>query len=59
MLESRTLNVRIPKGVREGQFIRLAGQGSPAWAAGRPATCCWRSTSSRTGAFASMAATCT
>ena len=28
-LESRTLNVKIPKGVREGQFIRLAGQGSP------------------------------
>ena len=26
--ESRTLNVRIPKGIREGQIIRLAGQGS-------------------------------
>ncbi|MDH4023381.1 MAG: DnaJ domain-containing protein [Gammaproteobacteria bacterium] len=25
----RTLNVRIPKGVRSGQHIRLAGQGSP------------------------------
>ncbi|MEE4163724.1 MAG: DnaJ C-terminal domain-containing protein [Woeseiaceae bacterium] len=25
----RTLNVRIPKGVRQGQRIRLAGQGSP------------------------------
>ncbi len=25
----RSLNVRIPKGVREGQVIRLAGQGSP------------------------------
>jgi curved DNA-binding protein len=25
----RSLNVRIPKGVREGQKIRLAGQGSP------------------------------
>jgi len=25
----RTLNVRIPKGVRQGQHIRLAGQGSP------------------------------
>jgi curved DNA-binding protein len=29
VLRSRTLNVRIPKGVREGQFIRLAGQGAP------------------------------
>ncbi len=27
--ESRTLSVRIPKGVHEGQLIRLAGQGSP------------------------------
>jgi curved DNA-binding protein len=25
----RTLNVRIPKGVRQGQQIRLAGQGAP------------------------------
>ena len=28
-VKERTLNVRIPKGVREGQHIRLAGQGSP------------------------------
>lgn len=28
-LTTRTLNVKIPKGVREGQVIRLAGQGSP------------------------------
>lgn len=28
-LETRTLNVRIPVGVREGQMIRLAGQGMP------------------------------
>ena len=27
-LDTRTLNVRIPKGVHEGQVIRLAGQGS-------------------------------
>lgn len=27
-LESRTLNVKIPRGVREGQLIRLAGQGA-------------------------------
>ncbi|MDM7322955.1 MAG: DnaJ C-terminal domain-containing protein [Gammaproteobacteria bacterium] len=29
VLDTRTLNVRIPIGVREGQIIRLAGQGSP------------------------------
>jgi curved DNA-binding protein len=28
-LKSRTLNVKIPQGVREGQVIRLAGQGAP------------------------------
>lgn len=28
-LKERTLNVRIPRGVHEGQVIRLAGQGSP------------------------------
>ena len=28
-VKERTLNVRIPKGVRQGQHIRLAGQGSP------------------------------
>src|SRR5262249_38993650 len=28
-VKNRTLNVTIPKGVREGQHIRLAGQGSP------------------------------
>lgn len=27
-LETRTLNVQIPRGVREGQMIRLAGQGA-------------------------------
>lgn len=27
--DTRTLTVRIPKGIREGQTIRLAGQGSP------------------------------
>ncbi|MBY0269679.1 MAG: DnaJ domain-containing protein [Burkholderiales bacterium] len=27
--ESRTLNVKIPRGIREGQVIRLAGQGAP------------------------------
>lgn len=29
VFEPRTLNVRIPKGICEGQTIRLAGQGSP------------------------------
>jgi len=29
MLASRTLNVKIPRGVRAGQVIRLAGQGAP------------------------------
>ncbi|HEX8961472.1 MAG TPA: DnaJ C-terminal domain-containing protein [Rhodocyclaceae bacterium] len=33
-LESRTLNVKIPKGVREGQTIRLAGQGAPGMSGG-------------------------
>ena len=28
-LEERSLNVKIPKGIREGQVIRLAGQGEP------------------------------
>jgi curved DNA-binding protein len=35
-LESRTLNVSIPKGVRAGQHLRLAGQGA-AGGAGAPA----------------------
>ena len=29
VVKDRTLNVTIPKGVREGQHIRLAGQGAP------------------------------
>lgn len=29
ILSTRTLNVKIPKGVRAGQVIRLAGQGAP------------------------------
>ncbi len=35
-LSTRTLNVKIPRGVREGQVIRLAGQGVPG-VAGAPA----------------------
>lgn len=34
--EKRQLEVRIPKGVREGQHIRLAGQGSPGVNGGPP-----------------------
>lgn len=33
-LKEHTLNVRIPKGVKEGQRIRLSGQGSPGYANG-------------------------
>jgi len=35
-LKERTLKVRIPKGVRQGQHIRLAGQGSPGIGKGKP-----------------------
>jgi curved DNA-binding protein len=36
LVKDRTLNVTIPKGVREGQHIRLAGQGSPGMGKGQP-----------------------
>lgn len=36
MLDTRTLNVKIPKGVRAGQIIRLAGQGGPGLGEGQP-----------------------
>jgi curved DNA-binding protein len=35
-LKERTLNVRIPKGVRQGQHIRLAGQGGAGLGKGEP-----------------------
>jgi curved DNA-binding protein len=35
-VKDRTLNVAIPKGIREGQHIRLAGQGSPGMGKGQP-----------------------
>lgn len=34
-VEDRTLSVRIPKGLRDGQMIRLAGQGAPALGGGK------------------------
>ena len=36
MLAEHTLQVRIPKGVRDGQLIRLTGQGSPGLGGGPP-----------------------
>ena len=35
-VKDRTLSVTIPKGIREGQHIRLAGQGSPGMGKGKP-----------------------
>jgi curved DNA-binding protein len=35
-LDTRTLNVRIPKGIREGQIIRLAGQGAAGMGEAKP-----------------------
>jgi curved DNA-binding protein len=34
-LNTRALNVKIPRGVKEGQIIRLAGQGAPGTGAGK------------------------
>ncbi len=36
LLDTRTLNVKIPRGVRAGQIIRLAGQGAPGFSGGPP-----------------------
>jgi curved DNA-binding protein len=36
LVKDRTLSVTIPKGIREGQHIRLAGQGSPGIGKGQP-----------------------
>jgi len=35
-LKQRTLNIKIPKGIKEGQNIRLQGQGSSGIAGGKP-----------------------
>ena len=37
VMQERTLDVTIPKGVRAGQHLRLAGQGGPGLGAGAPA----------------------
>ena len=37
VLHERTLDVNIPKGIREGQQLRLAGQGGPGFGDGAPA----------------------
>jgi curved DNA-binding protein len=36
VIDTRTLNVKIPKGIREGQIIRLAGQGAAIPGEGKP-----------------------
>jgi curved DNA-binding protein len=36
VLQDRTLDVNIPKGIREGQHLRLAGQGGPGLGSGAP-----------------------
>lgn len=35
-LKERVLNVKIPKGVKEGQHLRLTGQGAPGYGGGAP-----------------------
>ncbi|MEQ1637965.1 MAG: DnaJ C-terminal domain-containing protein [Methylococcales bacterium] len=35
-VKHRTLNIKIPKGVKPGQHIRLAGQGNPGSGSGKP-----------------------
>jgi curved DNA-binding protein len=36
VLDNRVLNIKIPKGVYEGQIIRLVGQGAPGFGGGKP-----------------------
>jgi curved DNA-binding protein len=36
VMDERTLHVRLPKGIREGQQVRLAGQGRPGFNGGPP-----------------------
>lgn len=34
-MQARTLEVKIPQGIRSGQHLRLAGQGSPGFGSGK------------------------
>jgi curved DNA-binding protein len=36
IVDTRTLNVKVPRGVRAGQLIRLTGQGAPGAGSGKP-----------------------
>ena len=56
--KEHTINVRIPKGVKEGQHIRLAGQGSPVWVAEPPVICIWNCISGLTRVIAQKAVMC-
>jgi len=38
-VKHRSLNIKIPKGIKAGQHIRLAGQGSPDQVAVNRVTC--------------------
>ena len=56
---ARTVDVRIPPGVRDGSRVRVAGEGDRAPAAARPATSTCASGSRRTRCSSARATTCT
>ena len=58
--KQKTLEVKIPAGINEGQRIALRGHGEPGTpGAARPATCTSRSASVRTTSSSATATTCT